>query len=526
MTTRIWRTFQGAVLLLVVAVIGMVLVLAGVGHGIDRHQAEKEARLVELRLSGARQTMVSDLTAATIWDEAVVRLTNPVADLDWMDHHMGPFFAAQSGHVATILYNGAGEVIRVSLEGAPATTSQGAAFIAAAAPLVSDLRRETVDRPKATVAMEAVRSRSGFVAVNGRFYQVGVTSVVRHTPAGPVPALDPVVASFKPFETAVSRLAPELGLHEPRFVPDGEQATGGPSVVVTDPSGRPLGQIQWRSEAHGASVVAQSLPLLIALVAAMGLAAAWLFRSIARDVQQLSESEAALSVALERAETGSAAKSRFLANVSHELRTPLNGVLGMAEVLEGDLLTPQQRDRMAILKAAGKAQLRLIENLLLVTRLQSEAVTLEPRAFSPADLLRRLGKEWRPVARAKGLSLTVSTGAPDEWTGDEHHLHRVLDAVLDNAVRLTEAGAVTLSARRTGKDLVITIDDDGPGVSDAVAAYIARRGDGERPDSDGAGLGLPIAFALVSMMGGQVSVEAREGRGTSFQIRIPSLPAG
>lgn len=524
---RVWRTFQGVVVLLVVTTIGVLLALTIVGRAIDRHQADKETRLVELRLSVARQVMISDLTAATIWDEAVSKLSG-TPDRAWADRQLGPFFADQSGHVATVAFDGAGRMLSVNVAGDPVTPEDGAAFVQAAAPLVAELRDETRLRDRSTLAREAVRSRSGVVAVNGRAYLLGVTSVVRHTDQGSVPATDPMVASFKPFETLVGRLGSELGLTDPRFRtgtglprPDGHNA----GLSIQDPAGRDIGRVTWIPERPGAEILAGAIPLLVALKLAMIMAGIWLFKSIAAEVQRLAESETALAAAVDRAEEGSAAKSRFLANVSHELRTPLNGVLGMAEIIESDLLTPRQRDRMAILKASGKKQLRLIENLLFVTRLQSGAVTLMPAPYSPASVLETLAKEWRPVAEAKGLTLNIMPNAAVHAFGDERQIERLLDVLIDNAIGMTQQGSVTVSARKVKRELVLEVTDAGPGVDEATAAYVAELGSGERPPVDGAGLGLPIALTLVSMMGGRALMENLPGGGVRFVVRLPQRTA-
>ncbi|RZJ79996.1 MAG: hypothetical protein EON88_32410, partial [Brevundimonas sp.] len=101
------------------ASVGMLAVLAVVGSSIDAHQRIKEQELVDRRVAGALKAVTVDLTAATTWDEAVTRLSGP-ADTDWIDHHVGAFYAAQSGHAATLIYDGDGRLLRVSLGGKPA----------------------------------------------------------------------------------------------------------------------------------------------------------------------------------------------------------------------------------------------------------------------------------------------------------------------------------------------------------------------------------------------------------------------
>lgn len=532
MTGRIWRTFQGAVILVVVACACMFFVLLVIGRGIDSHQEEKEVGLVELNLQRSQQQMTVDLTAATIWDEAVSRLSGPL-DTDWIDHHMGPFFSAQGGHVATVIYNGAGQPIRASLHSKVATNEAASAFIAVATPMVEDVRRTVAGRDRTTVAMKAVGLKYGVVAVGDSVYLLAVSSVVRHTERGPTPLADPVVASFKPFDAVVKPLGADIGLNPLRFEPGhaplenlGREA----AVAVRDPDGNLLGHVVWQPETPGAIILGRALPVLSGFALAMILAGVLLFNRIAADIRRLGESEAALSESLERAEAGSAAKSRFLANISHELRTPLNGVLGMAEVMEADLLTPQQRDRMAILKASGQAQLRLIENLLFATRLQSHAVTVDPGDMAPGALLIDLASTWRPVAEAKGLTLTVEPGAPARWTGDAALVHRMVEALLDNAVRATEAGGVTLKARKQRGSLLITVRDSGPGLDPEIANRLVSPAGADRPDADGAGLGLQIVVGLAAMMGGRVEVETAPGKGATFSLILPEAastsPAG
>lgn len=509
MAGRVWRTFQGAVILGVVACLGMAMVLLVVGRSIDAHQKAKEIRLVEIGLERAKGHISDDLLAVTVWDEAVLKLSEPV-DKAWLDQHVGPLYADQDGHVATLSYDQQGRVVRGSMDGQAMNLSSMTDFEAAARSTVQAVRAAAAHRDRSAVAKGAVVVDAGFVAVGGQIFQLAVSNVVRHSDHGPVPDADPLVASFKPFEAAVKPMGSVLGVQQPRFEP-GPSAAEVQSrlavVGVQDRDGRILGRLLWRPEAPGAQILARALPILAGLALAMMLAGLLLFQRIAADIRRLADSEAALGRALEQAQAASAAKSRFLANVSHELRTPLNGVLGMADVIERDLLTPQQRDRMVMLKASGRAQLRLIENLLLVTRLQSHAVSVTPTSFSPGRLLGDLVQAWTPEAAAKGLSLTLQPGAPPKWVADAGHLHRMVDALIDNALRVTETGGVTISARDQKGRLVIEVSDSGPGFDKERAARLLSPGPEEGEETDGAGLGLQIVGALAAMAGGTVEVD-------------------
>ncbi|MFC5346148.1 ATP-binding protein [Brevundimonas staleyi] len=531
MGRRTWKTFRVAVLFVVLAAAGVLTVLAVVGSAIDAHQREKEQTLVELRLARALKSVGEDLTANTIWDEAVVRLSGP-RDLDWIDHHVAPFFVAQSGHEATVVYDGPGRLLRVSLNGEATGDDPAEPHAAALSPLVADARARSVGRDRAAVAMAAVRVSTGVVQVADRTFLAAASTVVRHTDDGPIRDADPIVASMKPFETMIAPLGPELGLTHASYQSGVEPRLGSHQAAVAVPGldDQTLGWIVWTPEAPGAAILRQAVPLMLALLAATLLAATILFRRVAEDVRELGESEQALAVALRKAEAASDAKSRFLSNISHELRTPLNGVLGMAEIIEGDLLTPQQKDRMVVLKEAGKAQLRLIENLLTAMRLQNEAVTLTPAAFVPDKLLKRVVGDYRATAIAKGLKLKVEAQTPTARLGDEDQIARLIEPILDNAIRFTASGTVTVRSRETARRLVVEVLDTGPGMDPGTAQTLftafTQGDETSTRATDGAGLGLAISHGLATLMNGRIEVESKPGEGSLFRVTLPLSAAG
>ncbi|WGM30547.1 ATP-binding protein [Brevundimonas sp. NIBR11] len=526
---RTWKTFRVAVLFVVLAVAGVLAVLAVVGSAIDVHQREKEETLVELRLARALKSVGEDLTANAVWDEAVIRLSGP-RDLDWIDHHEGPFFAAQSGHVATTVYDGEGRLLRVSLNGQATGDDPAEPHVVALAPLVADVRAISAARDRTAVAMAAVRIATGVVQVGGRTFLAAASTVVRHTDDGPIRSADPVVASMKPLETMIAPLGPELGLTAAIYRAGAEPHLLGrqTAVAVHGLDDRTLGWIVWTPETPGAAILRQAVPLMLALLAATLLVATLLFRRVADDVRRLGESEQALAAALQKAEAANAAKSRFLSNISHELRTPLNGVLGMAQVIERDLLTPQQQDRMVLLKESGKAQLRLIENLLVAMRLQNEAVTVTPSAFVPDQMLKRAAADYRATAASKGLKFRVEARTPTRRLGDEEQIARLIEPILDNAIRFTSSGSVTVRSRETADDVVIEVVDTGPGMtSEVIDDLFTAFSQGDETSTrakDGAGLGLSISHGLATLMDGRIEVESAPGKGSLFRVTLP-LPA-
>ena len=522
---RAWGAFRIAVVLIVSTAIGMVAILSVVSQGIDSHQRIKEERLVRVRLDRAREVIGQDLTTATTWNEAVDHMT--VGDHVWFDRFLGGFYKSQHSHLATLGYDSVGHLFRISKDGAPAGASDDDPFARTARPLVDQVRAEAAGRDASTVAMGAVQLKSAFVRIDGTVYLLGVSTVVRHTADGPVPAADPVVASFKAFPAEITPLKTRFALEDVQFQPGAAPTPDGMAgVEVHDGAGQLLGRVIWKPERPGYQILTQAGSLMLLLLAVMIVGGALLLARMVGDVRRLRASEAALSAALERAEAANAAKTRFLSNISHELRTPLNGVLGMAEVIGADLVTPQQRDRLDILKASGQQQLRLIEELLDVVRLRDGAVTLETRPFRPENLLRRLASDYRGAAGAKGLKLKTEA-VKGEWLGDAIHVEKLLAALTDNAIRFTHKGSVTLRAI-AGDGLVLEVEDTGPGMAAAEVERLfeafTQGDDSSTRTAEGLGLGLTAAHGLAAVMGGRIEVNSTPGQGSLFRVILPIQP--
>lgn len=513
-------------ILMLSSIVGMAGVLAIVSRGIDAHQASKEEGLVRLRLTRALETIGENLTTASVWDEAVDRMT--AGDVAWYDRNFGAFYAAQHKHQFTLGYDGAGRLFRISTLGRPAEAQIGEPFGQAARPLIDALRAQAAGRDRSVMADAGVRLKAAFVRVGDDVYVLGASTVVRHTAGGSTPASDPVVASFKPFAGELEPLKTRLALDRIHFQPgDAEPPKGMVGVDVRDVGGVLLGRVVWAPEKPGYQILTKAGPLLLLLFIVLLIGTGSLLWNTTADVRRLTASEVALSAALERAEAANRAKTRFLSNVSHELRTPLNGVLGMAEIIGADLVTPQQRERLEILKASGRQQLRLVEELLDVVRLRDGAVALETRPFRPDNLLRRVANDFRGAAEAKRLKISVEA-AEGEWLGDPVHVEKLLAALTDNAVRFTRTGGVMLRAVArpgAGAGLALEVEDTGPGMEPAEAARLFEaftQGDESATrTAEGLGLGLTAAHGLAALMGGKIEIVTAPGAGSTFRVVLP-----
>jgi len=228
------------------------------------------------------------------------------------------------------------------------------------------------------------------------------------------------------------------------------------------------------------------------------------------------------------AERASEAKTEFVANVSHELRTPLNGMLGLVRALSEAELEPAQREQVELLKGAGDQLLRVLNDLLDLSRLDAGRFQLRPETTNPARLLNEVCLLFRANAQEKGLTLDETlSGLPESVELDATRLRQCVFNLLSNAIKFTETGGVSIAAEAerlnsTACTLRITVSDSGPGMEPDQLDRLFHRYEqgGERQGQGGSGLGLVITRELARRMGGDVSVESEKGKGSRFVLTV------
>jgi len=230
-----------------------------------------------------------------------------------------------------------------------------------------------------------------------------------------------------------------------------------------------------------------------------------------------------------RAEAADAAKGEFLSAVSHELRTPLNGVLGMAQIMDGDELTSPQRERLGVIKQSGDALLVLVNDLLDIARLEDETLELSDGLIDLPQLAAQTEALFLPRARAKGLSFTVQL-APEAGVvrqGDPDRVRQVLHNLVGNAVKFTDQGSVSVMISGSPEALTLEVADTGAGIApDRLPAVFERftQSDGSASRRHGGpGIGLAITRGLARLMDGELSVRSQLGEGSTFTARL-ALP--
>jgi signal transduction histidine kinase/Na+/proline symporter/ActR/RegA family two-component response regulator len=234
------------------------------------------------------------------------------------------------------------------------------------------------------------------------------------------------------------------------------------------------------------------------------------------------ELEEARNAALE----ASRAKSEFIATMSHEIRTPLNGVLGMLSLLHDTRLEAGQHELVSTATASAETLLKLLNDILDLSRLDAGRMELERAAFSPAQTARSVVSLFTGVAHDKGLALELKLGpeVPAYIESDELRVRQVLTNLVSNAVKFTLEGGVTVHLTREGPRLRFAVEDTGVGVSAEHEARLFERF--EQGDASttrrfgGTGLGLAISKRLAGLLGGAVTYE-RPTRGARFWFELP-----
>jgi len=258
-----------------------------------------------------------------------------------------------------------------------------------------------------------------------------------------------------------------------------------------------------------------------------------IYQVMFQDISARKADEAAREAALAEARAASRAKSAFLANMSHEIRTPLNGIMGMLQLALDAEPTPEQRDYMTTAMDSAKALLRILSDVLDVSRIDTGRIVLRDEVFNLDETLAPVIDSLRHEAHIKGLefSRTIDPATPLRLRGDAARLRQVLYQLTANAIKYTPKGRVTLAVAPTraaqaadGLEIDFAVADTGIGIpadklSEVFEAFSQVDPTLTRPYG-GTGLGLAIVKGLTELMGGRIALCSQEGEGTEVRVRL------
>ncbi|MEX0822179.1 MAG: PAS domain-containing sensor histidine kinase [Rhodothermales bacterium] len=244
------------------------------------------------------------------------------------------------------------------------------------------------------------------------------------------------------------------------------------------------------------------------------------------DIQEEKERQLALIEAKEHAEEMSKLKVMLLTNITHEIRTPLTVILGFTSILRQGVRTEYQRF-VNLIERSGRRLLLMLDSMLDLAQIESGTLEIDFRAHHVGHIVDSVAALVRPAAEEKGVDLVVSLSQERYCARVDHGvLTRVVNNILDNAVKFTDQGHVDVSVRRHGSEIHIVIEDTGIGIEPEFLPHVfdpfVQESTGLDRTHQGSGLGLAVSKRLVELMDGTITLSSEKHRGSVFTIVLPA----
>jgi two-component system, chemotaxis family, CheB/CheR fusion protein len=259
---------------------------------------------------------------------------------------------------------------------------------------------------------------------------------------------------------------------------------------------------------------------------------------VARNITERKLAAEKLRQAKDAAEAATRIKSQFLANMSHELRTPMTGVLGMIDLVLSGNLEAEQREFITIAQTSARSLVRLINDILDLTKIEMGKFSIEEKPFSLRQCVKDTFNILLPVARTKDIDFnyTIAEHLPETMVGDQTRLSQILTNLAGNAVKFTEKGKVEIrveagdTAPGGRREVTFTVNDTGIGIPEdkknLLFRIFSQVDESHTRRYGGSGLGLAISKEIVERMGGSITFTSQEGNGSIFSFTVPFAETG
>ena len=507
----------------VLAMLGSIGVAVRAMMAIDNEAAAREGRQVLRALEAERMQLAVEQQSATIWDDALEAVI--ARDIVFIEGNLGVWMHDYFGHDESYVLTPEGQPIYAAIDGStvdPSVMADAEIEISAMADRLRSKSAASGTEQNAEAEGPAALYVSEPVQLRGKPVLLSVVPIVSDTGdlfQQPGKEFLHVAVQYLD-EDFATRVATPMELTEAGFAgtpPQGHQR----GVAFADSRGTTVTWFCWSGYTPGRTMVGYLIPIFVVWFAII---CTLLYLIANRLVNASSQLEAARA----KAEEMSRAKSIFLANMSHEIRTPLNGVLGMAEILQRHVSTPESKRMVATIRQSGETLLAVLNSILDMSKIEAGKMELETVPIVLSDILDHVEALHRVKAEEKGLDLQVYMSAGSELPrlGDPHRLIQILNNLLNNAIKFTEKGHVRVELSCLhGKPVTIDVNDTGVGMTEAQLSRVFEsfeQADGSMTRRfGGTGLGLSIVRQLVVLMGGMITVQSRLGEGTEVRVVLP-----